>query len=57
MVQVASKLGIDKIRLTGGELFLRKEIVEFISLLHQIEDINEIVLTTNGTLFFPRNST
>ena len=57
VVQVASKLGIDKIRLTGGELFLRKEIVEFINLLHQIEDINEIVLTTNGTLFFPRNST
>jgi cyclic pyranopterin phosphate synthase len=53
VVQVASKLGIDKISLTGGELFLRKEIVEFMSLLHQIEDIKEIVLTTNGTLFLP----
>jgi len=53
VIRVASKLGIEKIRLTGGELFLRKEIIEFINSLHEIEDIKEIVLTTNGTLFLP----
>jgi len=53
IVRVASKLGIDKIRITGGELFLRKDIIEFINSLHEVEDINEIVLTTNGTLLLP----
>ena len=53
VVKTASKLGIDKIRLTGGELFLRKDIVEFINSLHEIEDINKIVLTTNGTMLLP----
>ena len=53
LVRAASKLGIDKIRLTGGELFLRKDIVEFINSLHEIENIKEIVLTTNGTLLIP----
>ncbi len=53
VVKVASKLGIDKVRLTGGELFLRKNIIEFISSLHEIGDIKEIVLTTNGTLLLP----
>ena len=53
VVKVASTLGIDKVRLTGGELFLRKDIVEFISSLHEIEELKEIVLTTNGTLLLP----
>lgn len=53
IVRVASKLGIDKIRLTGGELFLRRDIIDFISSLHAIEGIKEIVLTTNGTLLLP----
>lgn len=53
LVRLASKLGVDKIRLTGGELFLRKDIIEFINSLNEIEDVKEIVLTTNGTLLLP----
>jgi cyclic pyranopterin phosphate synthase len=53
VVKVAATLGIDKVRLTGGELFLRKNIIEFIHSLHEIDDIKEIVLTTNGTLLLP----
>jgi len=53
VVRVASRLGVDKIRLTGGELFLRKDINEFISSLSDIESIKEIVITTNGTLLLP----
>ncbi len=52
-VRIASELGIDKIRLTGGELFLRTEIIEFISSLLKIENIREIALTTNGTKLLP----
>lgn len=51
--RVASNLGIEKIRLTGGELFLRRDIDKFISSLHEIEGIKEISLTTNGTLLLP----
>ncbi len=53
VVRVASTLGIGKVRLTGGELFLRKNIIEFIHSLHGIDDIKEISLTTNGTLLLP----
>ncbi len=53
IVKAASKIGIDKIRLTGGELFLRKDITEFIHSLQEIKEIKEIVLTTNGTLLLP----
>ncbi len=45
---VAGKLGIEKVRLTGGEPLLRKDIVQIVSALHKIDSIKEIVLTTNG---------
>ncbi|MBW2216469.1 MAG: radical SAM protein, partial [Deltaproteobacteria bacterium] len=48
VVRVASQLGINKIRLTGGELFLRRDIDKFVSSLHEIKGIKEISLTTNG---------
>jgi cyclic pyranopterin phosphate synthase len=45
---VAGKLGIEKVRLTGGEPLLRKDIVEIVSALHNADNVKEIVLTTNG---------
>jgi cyclic pyranopterin phosphate synthase len=53
IVEAASRVGLDKIRLTGGELFLRKDVIEFIGSLHEIEGLREISLTTNGTLLLP----
>lgn len=53
VVRAAAKLGIEKIRLTGGELFLRRDIDNFISSLYDIDGIKEVVLTTNGTLLLP----
>ncbi len=53
VAEVASKLGVQKIRLTGGELFLRKEIVQFVDSLCRINRLGEVVLTTNGTLLVP----
>jgi cyclic pyranopterin phosphate synthase len=53
VVRTASGLGIDKVRLTGGELFLRKDIIKFIHSLNEIDGINTIGLTTNGTLLLP----
>lgn len=46
----AAKFGIRKIRLTGGEPLVRKGIVELVTLINNIEQIEEITLTTNGVL-------
>ena len=50
VVQVAAKLGINKIRLTGGEPLVRAELPNLVEMLSQIEGIDEVSLTTNGTL-------
>lgn len=46
----ASKFGIDKIRLTGGEPLLRNDIHVLIKKISSIKNIKEICLTTNGIL-------
>ena len=43
-------LGVDKVRLTGGEPLLRRDVPRLIRLLLQNHNINEIALTTNGVL-------
>jgi cyclic pyranopterin phosphate synthase len=49
-VRVAAKLGIDKIRLTGGEPLMRRDLPRLVRMLAQIEVIRDIGLTTNGIL-------
>jgi molybdenum cofactor biosynthesis protein A len=43
-------MGIEKIRITGGEPFVRKDIVPFLTRLSQIEGLQELTITTNGVL-------
>ena len=43
-------LGVDKVRITGGEPLLRKDLPHLISLLRQNLKIKDIALTTNGIL-------
>jgi GTP 3',8-cyclase len=43
-------LGVSKIRLTGGEPLLRRELERLIAMLTAIEGIDDIALTTNGIL-------
>jgi cyclic pyranopterin phosphate synthase len=50
VVQAAAELGINKIRLTGGEPLIRADFPELIKILSQIEGIQELSLTTNGIL-------
>lgn len=45
-----SELGVKKIRITGGEPLMRKNLPELITQLKAIEGIEEVVMTTNGTL-------
>ena len=49
-VRAVVPMGIDRVRLTGGEPLVRKELWKLIKLLHGIDGLNEIALTTNGIL-------
>jgi len=50
VVRAAAELGINKIRLTGGEPLVRADLPKLIKMLSQIEGIEELSLTTNGTI-------
>ena len=50
IVQAAAELGINKVRITGGEPLVRAGISELIRMVARIDVIDDISLTTNGTL-------
>lgn len=54
IVRVGAALGIAKVRVTGGEPLVRKEIAPFLTDLSAIEGISDIALTTNGVLLADR---
>jgi molybdenum cofactor biosynthesis protein A len=47
------KMGIEKIRITGGEPFFRKDIMQFLTALSKLNGLKELTLTTNGVLTAP----
>ena len=49
-VEVAASLGIRKIRLTGGEPLVKKNILSICRRVAAVEGIQEVCLTTNGIL-------
>jgi cyclic pyranopterin phosphate synthase len=52
-VRVATTLGINKLRLTGGEPLVRRELPSLVAKLAAIPGIRDIGLTTNGILLAP----
>ncbi len=50
LVGYFADLGIDKVRLTGGEPLLRSDLARLVRLLLQDRRITEVALTTNGVL-------
>ena len=50
IVNAAVELGINKIRITGGEPLVRKGVVSLIHSLSKIEGIKDLAMTTNGIL-------
>lgn len=53
LCQIMAELGIGKIRLTGGEPLVRKNVVKLIEDIHTIPQIEDIAITTNGVLLAP----
>lgn len=50
IVKIGCEVGIEKVRLTGGEPLLRKDVLKIIKKLRSIDGLKEIALSTNGLL-------
>lgn len=56
LVKITAKLGVTKVRLTGGEPLLRSDISDLVKMISEIEGINDISITTNG-IFLKQHAT
>ena len=50
LARIFVELGVEKIRLTGGEPLLRHDLPRLVSKLSRIEGLQDLCLTTNGSL-------
>lgn len=50
VVNYAVSLGVDKVRITGGEPLVRKGIIDLVAKIAQIDGIKDFGMTTNGLL-------
>ena len=50
LVRLFAELGVDKVRITGGEPLLRRRLPELIADVRAVPGIDDIALTTNGSL-------
>jgi len=50
LIRVLTELGVSKVRLTGGEPFVRKDFVGFLEMLSYNDLLDAINITTNGAL-------
>lgn len=49
-VEVVSRFGVHRVRITGGEPLVRKDVASLVCRLAQIEGIKDVAMTTNGML-------
>jgi cyclic pyranopterin phosphate synthase len=56
VIRVGSGLGISKVRVTGGEPLTRRNVLWFFEQLHKIDGVEDIGISTNGTLLARRLS-
>jgi len=50
LVKIFVELGVEKVRLTGGEPLLRKDLPHLVSLLKEVPGLREVTLTTNASM-------
>jgi cyclic pyranopterin phosphate synthase len=53
IAKVAVRLGVTKLRLTGGEPLLDKNVPALVQALSKLDGVEDLALTTNGTLLAP----
>jgi len=53
LVRLLAAHGVDKVRITGGEPFVRKGMIDFLERLVEIPGVNKVNITTNGVLTGP----
>jgi len=53
LLRLLATMGINKVRFTGGEPFVRRNFMEFLEEVARIPGIDTLNLTTNGTLTMP----
>lgn len=53
LVRLLANLGITKVRITGGEPFMRRDLLPFLQRISAVPGIHELHLTTNGVLTAP----
>src|SRR6188768_788419 len=53
LISILASLGISKVRLTGGEPFVRADLMRLIRTIVAIPGIHDVHLTTNGVLTAP----
>ena len=53
LVRVLARLGVSKVRITGGEPFVRAGLMDFIHRLSAVDGLSDISMTTNGVLTAP----
>ena len=49
LARIFASLGVEKIRLTGGEPLLRRNLDQLIALLAEVKGVRDLTLTTNGS--------
>jgi cyclic pyranopterin phosphate synthase len=50
LVGVLARLGVDEVRLTGGEPLIRRDLPTLVGMLSALEGVRDLSLTTNGVL-------
>jgi GTP 3',8-cyclase len=50
LVSLLGRLGVDEVRLTGGEPLVRRELPVLVGMLAQVDGVRDLSLTTNGVL-------
>ncbi|MEA3221795.1 MAG: radical SAM protein, partial [Thermodesulfobacteriota bacterium] len=48
IIYICAKRGVEKVRITGGEPLVRRGILGFLEQIGEIDNINDLSLTTNG---------
>jgi len=53
IARIAVNIGISKVKLTGGEPLVRKDILQIVKGLSEIQGLTDLSMTTNGSLLAP----